>query len=179
MKRQLPEKRHQSIRHIIEVAFNKKEEVRIRLEAARIQKDERDAVAHEEAIARKEADAVLDRKRDQKIVERSKRLKEAERRYLEFRLDVISKIKSDSKEWADRKQVYLEKKAAECAAEIQKCSERLEAWREVEDKRLQANIQRERARDQVIVERVAEWRATQSEEEGRGCEGETSSREST
>lgn len=166
----------QSIRQIIEVAFNKQEEVRIRLEAARIQKDERDAVAHEEAIARKEDEAVLDRKRDQQIVERSKRLKEAERRYLEFRLHVISKIKSDSKEWADRKQVYLDKKAVERAAEIQKCFERLEAWREVEDKRLQANIQRERARDQVIVERVAEWRAMQSEEEAELCCHRTAAR---
>lgn len=155
----------QNIREIIEAANQKKESLRKKLEDARNKKQEEEAASHAIAAAKKEAEAKLERKRGDAIGDRNERLKQAEREYLEYRSKQIAKIKAEADDKNLKKQAYLREKAAARATQLKEKHEKLEAWDRKEDQRTQANMQKEHARNQLMLEHIEHLRAKQSQEE--------------
>jgi len=155
----------QSIREIIEVANQKKETLRKKLEDARNKKQEEEAASHAMAAAKKEAEAKLERKREEAISDRNQRLKEAEREYLVFRTQQIEKIAAETQQKNEKKQKYLREKATERAAQLKTKHEKLEAWERLEDQRTQANHLKEHSRNQLMLEHIEHLRAKQSQEQ--------------
>merc|ERR1719271_2204553 len=156
---------HEAILEIIEAANQKKETLRKKLEDARNKKQEEEAASYAMAAAKKDAEAKLEEKRVQNIEERNERLKQAEREYLEFRAKQIEKLKVENQEKNDKKQVYLRQKAAERAQQLKQKHEKLESWERLEDNRTQANMMKEHARNQLMLEHIEHLRTKQSQEE--------------
>merc|ERR1719506_641663 len=156
---------HEAILEIIEAANQKKETLRKKLEDARNRKQEEEAASYAMAAAKKDAEAKLEEKRVQNIEERNERLKQAEREYLEFRAKQIEKLKVENQEKNDKKQVYLRQKAAERAQQLKQKHEKLESWERLEDNRTQANMMKEHAKNQLMLEHIEHLRTKQSQEE--------------
>lgn len=155
----------QSIRQIIDTANQKKESLRRKLEDARSKKQEEEAASHAIAAAKKEAEAKLDQKRVHNISERNERLKQAEREYLEYRAKQIASIKAENLLKNEKKQRYLQEKAAERASQLKTKHEKLETWERSEDQRTQSNMLKEHARNQLMLEHIEHLRTKQNQEE--------------
>merc|ERR1719456_942794 len=117
------------------------------------------------AAAKKEAEAKLEQKRTEAIADRNERLKQAEREYLEYRTKQIAKIKTENEEKNVKKQQYLREKAAERASQLKTKHEKLESWERLEDQRTQANVLKEHARNQLMLEHIEHLRTKQSQEQ--------------
>jgi len=154
-----------TIREIIDAANLKKENLRKKLEDARNKKQEEEAASHAMAAAKKEAEAKLEQKRTEAIADRNERLKQAEREYLEYRTKQIAKIKTENEEKNVKKQQYLREKAAERASQLKTKHEKLESWERLEDQRTQANVLKEHARNQLMLEHIEHLRTKQSQEQ--------------
>merc|ERR1719456_122206 len=117
------------------------------------------------AAAKKEAEAKLEQKRMQNITDRNERLKQAEHEYLEYRKKQIAKIAAENEEKNVKKQQYLREKAAERASQLKTKHEKLESWERLEDQRTQANVLKEHARNQLMLEHIEHLRTKQSQEQ--------------
>jgi len=78
---------------------------------------------------------------------------------------VHEKLKVENQEKNDKKQVYLRQKAAERAQQLKQKHEKLESWERLEDNRTQANMMKEHARNQLMLEHIEHLRTKQSQEE--------------
>merc|ERR1719428_155150 len=93
------------------------------------------------------------------------RLKAREREYLELRSKQIMTIAEQKREKETKKKAYLAQKAAQRAQLLREKHEKAEAWEKAEDQRTQANLKKEHARDQLMLEHIENLRAKQSREQ--------------
>jgi len=136
-----------------------------KLEDARNKKQEEEAASHAMAAAKKEAEAKLDQRRVERIAERNERLKQAEKEYLEYRAKQIAKIAAENMEKNQKKQQYLREKATERASQLKEKHEKLESWERLEDQRTQANMLKEHARNQLMLEHIEYLRVQKNQQD--------------
>merc|ERR1711939_365216 len=77
----------------------------------------------------------------------------------------IERLAEEKKDKNEQKQRYLREKAAERAAQLKEKHEKLEQWERTDDARTQANMLKEHARNQLMLEHIEHLRAKQSQEE--------------
>mmetsp|Transcript_54284 Transcript_54284/g.117438 ORF Transcript_54284/g.117438 Transcript_54284/m.117438 type:complete len:474 (-) Transcript_54284:490-1911(-) len=153
------------IRDIIDTYSEKKEALTKRLEDARQRKKEEEESSAMSAAARKEAEDKLNRKRQDKIAERNDRLKQAEREYLELRKAKIEQINQEKHQTEVKKQEYLKEKAARRAAQLREKHEKIEAWERQDDQRTHYNLQKEHARNMLMLDHIESLRQKHSQEQ--------------
>eukprot|EP00927_Polykrikos_kofoidii_P047665 TRINITY_DN41935_c0_g1_i1.p1 TRINITY_DN41935_c0_g1~~TRINITY_DN41935_c0_g1_i1.p1 ORF type:complete len:606 (+),score=193.47 TRINITY_DN41935_c0_g1_i1:94-1911(+) len=166
-----------AIREIIGQARETKERLQAKLEDARNRKlDEEKRYAAEMAAKREEQDA-LNAKRDAKIRERNERLKQAEREYLEFRTRQIENISNEKQLKEERKQAYIRERAAKRAAQLRAKHEKAEAWERLDDQRTQNNLNKEHARNMLMLDHIESLRLKYREEQAEAAARKTASLE--
>mmetsp|Transcript_46414 Transcript_46414/g.131255 ORF Transcript_46414/g.131255 Transcript_46414/m.131255 type:complete len:649 (-) Transcript_46414:17-1963(-) len=143
-----------TIRSIIDSANQKKEALEKRLEDARNRKKDEEATLQSEMLAKKEAEQQVEAKRDQKMGERNERVKEAEREYLEFRKRTIEQIAQEKRDKAAKKEEYLKEKCKQRAAQLREKHNKIDAWEQLDDVRMQNNLKKEHARNVLMVEHI-------------------------